>query len=220
MLLPGLDGTGDLFAPLVATVPDHLAPVVVCLPELSSYEALLEGVRHQLPAGRFVVLGESFSGPLAVEVARAEPDRVVAVILCNSFVSPPKTSMLRYLPWSLVFAIPPPRWVLRRFFVGPNASAGTVSAVREALGRTPGRVLAHRMRAVFSLPAVPNASRLQVPVLSLAGTNDLLVSNNLRALEALAPDVVCKRITAPHLLLQVAPQAAWAEISAFLAQVG
>lgn len=214
VLLPGLDGTGDLFEPLVAKAPESFRPIVVRFPELSAYADLLEEVRRQLPAtGNFAVLGDSFSGPLAVAIAREEADRVVAVVLCNSFVAPPATRFLRYLPWSLIFAIPPARWIVRCFFVGTDASPAIVSMARAAIKKTPRRVLAGRMRAVFNLPDADEVPRLRVPVLSLSGTKDLLVPND--ALEAWAPDVVRKKIAAPHLLLQAAPEAAWAEISAF-----
>jgi pimeloyl-ACP methyl ester carboxylesterase len=85
VLLPGLHGTGDLFEPFLACAPPHLRPIVVPLPEKSSYAELLEEVRRQLPAGRFAIVAESFSGPLAVALARGASERVVGVILCNSF---------------------------------------------------------------------------------------------------------------------------------------
>ena len=87
VLLPGLDGTGDLFQPLVDTAPPDVRPLVVKLPHLGSYADLLDAIRDQLPDGRFIILGESFSGPLALQIARELPERVTAVILCNSFVS-------------------------------------------------------------------------------------------------------------------------------------
>jgi pimeloyl-ACP methyl ester carboxylesterase len=147
LLLPGLDGTGDLFEPLVATAPKHLRPVVVSLPQLSAYDELLEGIRSQLPAtGRFAIVGESFSGPLAVAVAREQAERVAGVILCNSFLSPPRTRTLRFFPWSLLFFLPPPKWAIRRFLTGRSDLASTV---RAAIAKTPRRLLAGRMRAVF-----------------------------------------------------------------------
>jgi hypothetical protein len=67
VLLPGLDGTGDLFERFVAVAPSGVRPVVVSFPHATSYPDLRSVVRHQLPSvGSFVVLGESFSGPLAM----------------------------------------------------------------------------------------------------------------------------------------------------------
>lgn len=218
VLLPGLDGTGDLFEPFAAHAPPHLQPMIVRLPPLGDYAALREHVRRELPAtGRFVVLGESFSGPLALAIAREQPARVAAVVLCNSFVAPPLTRLLRFAPWPLLFLLPRPRWVVRRLFVGTSASPELVSAVRAAVAKTPRAVLAARMRSVFTLPPPGASVRLAMPLLALTSANDLLVRANAAALHDVATNVVTTRIAGPHLLLQAAPRASWDAISAFVA---
>jgi pimeloyl-[acyl-carrier protein] methyl ester esterase len=104
VLLPGLDGTGDLFKHFAETAPPHVRPVVVSLPLYTSYQDLSSAIRNQLPAtGPFVVLGESFSGPLAVAIAEEAAERVSHVILCNTFLSSPVTTLLRFVPWSTLF---------------------------------------------------------------------------------------------------------------------
>ena len=217
VLLPGLDGTGDLFAPLLETAPAHLKPVVVKLPHLGPYADLLDAIRGDLPeSGPFVVLGESFSGPSALEIARQFPECVTAVILCNSFVAPPLPPLLRFLPWSLLLRVRPPLWVIRSLFVGRSASPALVTAVRAAIVKTPPPVLAARMRAVFSLP---EAAPVACPVLFLCGKGDRLVSANQRRLRKVIPDLTWEEIAAPHLLLQAAPEAAWEAISSFLASI-
>lgn len=218
VLLPGLDGTGILFEPLTSTAPSGITPLVIPLPELGAYDELFHAILPQLPAGRFAVLGDSFSGPLALAIARAFPDRVVALILCNTFVSPPVTRLLRFFPWSLFFRLPKPSFILRWFFVGRNASADLVSAVRSAITTTPRSVLAARMRAVFSLPKA-DFRHIEAPMLVLSGKRDAFVRPNLRELEQIGSRVVHKWIDAPHLLLQAAPVEAWREIATFLAEL-
>ena len=63
VLLPGLDGTGLLFQPLIDCLPEDIQPVVVAYPkELQlGYAELLPLVLDSLPPGPFVLLGESFS---------------------------------------------------------------------------------------------------------------------------------------------------------------
>lgn len=214
VLLPGLDGTGDLFAPFVAAAPPGFELHVISLPPLSRYEELLVHVRAHLPSGRFAVLGESFSGPLAVAVARAEPQRTAAVILCNSLLSPPLGGWPRFLPWSLLFMLPPPRWVVRGFFVGRDAAPALVASVRDAVAKTPRNVLAARMRSVFQLSR--DVASIGVPLLSLTGSGDLLVRAQRREIARIAPTATFAKIDGPHLLLQARPEAAWAEIGPFL----
>ncbi|HEV3486922.1 MAG TPA: alpha/beta fold hydrolase [Vicinamibacterales bacterium] len=206
LLLPGLDGTGDLFAPLVAAAPPEVRPIVVRLPETGSYDEIFDAIREQIPNERFAVIGESFSGPLALRVAREAGDRVVAVILCNSVLVPPITPLLRFVPWTLLFAVRPPRWVIRRFFVGRDAPPELVSAVQRAIAKTPRRILAARMRAVFTLPKSP--PHVDAPVLCLRGTEDRMVAQKL--------PFARKEIAGPHLLLQARPVEAWNAITALL----
>lgn len=217
VLLPGLDGTGLLFEPLTKSAPADIRPIVIPLPELAAYDQLFDAIRAQLPAEPFAILGDSFAGPLALMVARACSDRVVAVILCNTFASAPLTRLLRFFPWKLIFLLPRPRWAIRRWFVGRDASPELVSLARIAVARTPRRILAARMRAVFSLPR-PDF-RIDAPMLVLSGSEDVFVRTDVRELERIASRVVHRSIRGPHLLLQAAPVEAWRAITAFLNEV-
>jgi pimeloyl-[acyl-carrier protein] methyl ester esterase len=218
VLLPGLDGTGDLFASLVTHAPPAFLPIVLPRPQLSADRDILETIEPQLPKNEpFVVLGESFSGPLAVEVARRLSSRVSAVVLCNTFLAPPFTSLLKLVPWSLFMS--PPKWAIRRFLVGPSASPALLSAVQAAVTKTPRPVLAARMREVFLLPRLTAQERIRCPVLFLAGRDDFLQPNEHK-LRQVIPRLECRKVAGPHLLLQVSPSEAWREISAFLLQAG
>jgi pimeloyl-ACP methyl ester carboxylesterase len=75
VLLPGMDGTGDLFAPLVAALGPHMRTVIVRYPdEPLDYASDEEIARAALPIGHpFILLGESFSGPIAVSIAASAP---------------------------------------------------------------------------------------------------------------------------------------------------
>jgi pimeloyl-ACP methyl ester carboxylesterase len=108
VLLPGLDGTGELFRPLLAHLPPALQPIIVRYPgnEQLGYDVLLERVLGALPAReRFIILGESFSGPLALMAADTRPAGLEAIVLCATFVRSPlwiRAAWLRHLvrPWA------------------------------------------------------------------------------------------------------------------------
>src|SRR5688572_12014000 len=81
VLLPGLDGTGELFAPFVAAAPQGIRTIVVDYPtSKTSIDVLERRVREKL-TDRCILIAESFSGPIGVRVAA--DDRVQALILCN-----------------------------------------------------------------------------------------------------------------------------------------
>lgn len=89
VLLPGMDGTGRLFAPLLSRLDDRLEPVVIAYPghEQLDYDQLHEFVRARLPKGEpFILLGESFSGPVAITLAATAPTGLCGLILCATFM--------------------------------------------------------------------------------------------------------------------------------------
>ena len=202
VLLPGMDGTGDLFRSFVAAAPEGVRTIVVALPQEGAYEALLE--RITLPQGESViVVGESFSGPLALQLA--ERGGVAGVVLVNSFIRAPYLRVLRWLPWALLFRFPPPAAVIRRLFLGATASQEAVAEVQRAIAKTPAEVLAARLRAILTL----EPCRISVPVLYLRGTEDRLIRR-------VPEQVEVREIRAPHLLLQTAPAEAWRAIGGWL----
>src|SRR5262245_65942554 len=81
VLLPGLDGTDVFLRPLAAALPSTIRPLVVTYPTsgAEASDAVLEIV-HRATHGlsSFYVLGLSFSGPLAVMLARQAPKGVHA----------------------------------------------------------------------------------------------------------------------------------------------
>ncbi len=92
VLLPGLDGTGRLFAPLRRELGPHFDSMVVAYPadRLRNYDELSADVAKQLPSSQFTLVAESFSGPVALKVAARNPPGLVAVVLCASFAACPR----------------------------------------------------------------------------------------------------------------------------------
>lgn len=89
LLLPGMDGTGRLFAPLLAALPPDIDGEPVAYPpdEPLGYEGLLPLVEAAAArGGDFVVVGESFSGPLALLLAARSPPGLRGVVLCATFI--------------------------------------------------------------------------------------------------------------------------------------
>ncbi len=93
VLLPGLDGTGILFNQFVEAIePCVRTRRIVAYPpdEPLGYAELEALTREALPRDRpCVVLGESFSGPIAIRLAAERPPQVVGLILCVTFAKNP-----------------------------------------------------------------------------------------------------------------------------------
>jgi pimeloyl-ACP methyl ester carboxylesterase len=128
VLLPGLDGTGRLFDPLLAALPGSFAPKVVAYPpdKPLNYHQLIPYIREVIPwDAPYVLLAESFSGPLALEFAAVQWENLRGVVLCASFVTNPLHPLLRLLPPALAeswFRKPPPERLLRNYLLEEECS--------------------------------------------------------------------------------------------------
>lgn len=222
MLLPGLDGTGDLFAPLLAELPRAFEASVVRYPadRPLGYEELASLVEGQLPARRpFVLLGESFSGPIALRVAAKAPLGLAAVVLAASFHRRPVAPWLAALrPMTrAIFSRPPPELVVRHLLAGPNAPADLVAKVRAAVARVRPEILSARVRAALDVDASGALAACRVPLLYLGGTEDRLLRRGIPSeVRAILPSAEVRLLEAPHLVLQRRPGEAAAALGDFL----
>jgi pimeloyl-ACP methyl ester carboxylesterase len=215
VLLPGFDGTGDLFAPFVEAAPIGTRTIVVNYPAIqTSIDVLERRVRENL-TDRCIVIAESFSGPIGVRVAA--DDRVQALILCNSFIDSPVSPVLRYLAIAPLFAFPHPDFMLRIFILSPHASPRLMKSTRDVLRSVPAKVVAQRVRQVLQTDEQGMLRSLRKPVLYLRGLSDNLMSErSWRNIQAVCPDAEISRIPGPHMLLQVSPAECWVAIQRFL----
>ena len=223
VLLPGLDGTGDLFGPLRAALPPDVNVRAISYPDAPlSYDDLCTFVRAQVAdLQSFVVLGESFSGPIAVTLAAQGERGVVGCILCASFLSSPNAllvafqPLLRFIPLQ---QIPTP--LAAPLLFGARSTPALRRAFGAALAKVSRRTLVARLNAVRSIDVTLLAKRINVPVLYLRATRDRLVS--ARAAKHLVdtiPGAQTHDVDGPHFLLQSVPKECAHFIAAFLRRV-
>jgi pimeloyl-[acyl-carrier protein] methyl ester esterase len=223
VLLPGLDGTGVLFRPLVAALPHEITSVVVTYPcdEPLGYDALLPRVLAALPSGEpFVVLGESFAGPIALRVAAARPAGLAGVVLCATFVRSPHRGVARWLGHavgpSAMRLFPAASQV--KMLLGGYSTPELRALSAEALSLVRPEVLAARLQDVLAVDVTTELAACDVPVLYLRGSRDMVVpSHNLREIRRIRPSVEVAVLPAPHLVLQTQPAASAAAITRFAA---
>ena len=222
VLLPGMDGTARLFQRFDAAlrVQTAIATQAIAYPAAPlDYAALEAFVRERLPRNRpFVVLAESFSGPLGAALRADPPPGMRALILCCSFVRNPRPLLapLRHLLGLVPFGAMP-GFALRQALLAPYATPPLQAELAAALAQVPPSVLRHRLRAVLETDASPSFARGSLPVLYLRARHDRLVppANALQILRQAAGTQLVD-IDAPHMLLQAAPAAAAHAVAAFL----
>jgi pimeloyl-ACP methyl ester carboxylesterase len=225
-LLPGMDGTGDLFADFIHTLPKTFETRVVRYPRTRhlSYPQLLMLIQSATPPVEpFVLLAESASTPLAIQFAATNPPNLKALILCAGFATSPIRSWKRTLCSILapaLFRLPLPEFIVRRFLLGPNPSRPLLSGVRAAISSVSPSVLSARLRAILTCDARADLAQVTVPLLYLQAKHDRLVpESSLKEMRRIKLQMEVATIDGPHLLLQREPQQAAEIVKRFIRQV-
>lgn len=226
ILLPGMDGTGELFPEFVAALAAEFETVTVRYPteRCLSYAELEDLVRAACPTSApFMLLAESFSTPLAIQYAASNPVNLEGLILCAGFATSPVLGWRRLLGWllsPLVFRVPLPNFAAKHWLVGPDAPPSLLALVRSAISSVRPEVLAARLRAVLECDARAELCRVAAPVLYVQAKQDRLVSPAcLGELRRIKPQMAVSVLRGPHLLLQREPLRAAETVVRFVRRV-
>lgn len=225
VMLPGLDGTGHLSVAFLAAVRAHgVLTRALALPSNGpqDYASLLQLLRPQLPSQPFVLLGESFAGPLAMQLAAEAPPALRGLALCTTFARrplpvPAAGAALLAPAWPLPAWPMPPLLLLSRLLLGRWCSRQTVRELRLALAQVPAATLRQRAAATLRVDVRQALPRIAVPTLCLQARQDrLLWPPSVAELQALLPDARHVTLEGPHLLLQARTDAAATVVSSWV----
>jgi pimeloyl-[acyl-carrier protein] methyl ester esterase len=210
VLLPGLDGTGIFFAPLLRHLPSWVEPVIIDYPVSGNndYKNLLPLVMSRIEKMEsFVILGWSFGGPLALMVASRFPSRVSGIILCGSFVTSPYPMLTRFR-----FAVSAPliatlRALRRtRLLIPGYASSELRQAKAKTWRKVNATVLASRARAALKVDVRALLNECRSQILYIASTHDEVISRtSLDEIMDIAPQTQVVQIEGPHLAIFTNP---------------
>ncbi len=170
VIVPGMDGTGIELTDFVAALAPELEAIVVTYPndrpmDYAGHEAV---ARTSLPIDRpFVLLGESYSGPIAISIAASAPPGLIGLVLCCSFARNPRPALswLRRLVPFVPTRIPAglPCWFLLGQFSTPrleNASAQVLAQIAPDAFRA-------RLASIIDCDVTERLADVRVPVLYL-----------------------------------------------------
>ncbi len=221
VLLPGLDGTGKLFSEFVRVIGSEIDARIVAYPkdEPLGYEQLEARVRAALPGHKpFVLLGESFSGPIAIRIAANPPGGLVGVILCGTFAKNPYPLLGWAQPLAAHFPVKSlPRWVRAPLMWGSMAPTRAPDRLTRAMAEVSEVVIRHRIAAVLAVDESGALARIQLPMLVLQAEHDLVIPPAAaRWIMGTARNARLVEIDGPHLLLQTCPEECAAAVMRFV----
>lgn len=219
MILPGLDGTGLLTEEFAAG--DWKGRVVQVMPipkeGAQDYPSLAKKIASDLPPGPLILLGESFSSPLALLIAAHEQQRVTALVLAGGFCSSPVSPALSLIPVRPLFLIRPPATILRKFLAGPDEPKSLIQRLSKAIRSVSSGTLTERVRVILALREKDCPAPEGMPTLLLQARQDAMIPWETQSrLERHFVEPTVVWIDSPHLLLAARPEACREAVLAFL----
>ena len=182
------------------------------------YTELTQYVTRHLPSRPFVLLGESFSGPVAIRLAADPPTALTGLILCGTFGKNPYP-WLRWVKaaaaWVPLKSLP--RWLRAPLMWGARSAQRTPRQRERAIAAVDARVLRRRIVEILSADEGKYLARIRLPTLVLSARHDRVLSAAAtRWLLQQLPHAEHIEIDGPHLLLQACPEQCAAQIASFM----
>ena len=226
VLLPGLDGTGELFADFVKALPPTVETSVIQYPnqELCTYAELYALVRVSVAdLEPFVLLGESFSSPLAIHVAGSRLPNLAGLVICAGFVANPFPHLgflMKLLAKPFLFRLPTPDFVYQYYVTGWSGTAALRRKIRENLRPVAPGVLAGRVQEILTCDAREDLVRTNVPIMDLRGAYDRLIDAKCGVeIQKVRAGIRRVSLPAPHLVLQSRPYEASEAVMRFIREI-
>lgn len=219
VLLPGMDGTGKLFQPLINELSESSC-LVIPLPSSGpqDYVYLVEYVKSKLPEEECVLVAESFSGPIGAYLA--EEDNIKGVVFVATFLTPPSKFLLamsQLLPIKFLSKLPGSGLVLQAMMFGHQASKELLNQFQNIIDQIDIKVLKNRLKTMQSLKF--NGKESNVPATYILPTKDRLVSKSKHhEFIKYFSQLQVKEMNAPHFVLQTNPNESAQIISYFISR--
>jgi pimeloyl-ACP methyl ester carboxylesterase len=224
VVLPGLDGTAALlegFCAALGTLGVPASAVAYPPDRPLGYGDLEPIARAALPSVPFVLLGESFSGPLAIRIAADRPPGLIGLALSTTFARAPVGGLSALAPLLRFAPSKPPMPLLSWSLLGQWATPQLQAQLGAALRRVSPAALRARAAATLRVDVSSLLGSIAVPVLQLVASHDRLLANSASAqLAAGLPQCQTVRLPGPHLLLQTATQPAAQAVATFALGLG
>jgi pimeloyl-ACP methyl ester carboxylesterase len=211
VLLPGLDGTGILFKPLIDALPDEFDILVISYPanKKLNYSELVELVINQLPEEKFILVGESFSGYIAYQVAISKPKNLISVIFVATFLENPRPLLLglfSWLPGNLILSAPIPNFIVKKYLFGMAVNKNMTGLFKQSIKQVSPHVLSYRLQEIEKLQR--SHQFCEIRAIYIQATDDRLVPKRcVASFKKMFKNINVIKIEGAHFVLQTNPLA-------------
>jgi len=203
-----MDGTGNLFLPLLRYLKDEDIQIVT-LPNSGNqdYLSIMERVEEQLPTEDYIIVAESFSGPVGALLAKKQVTNLKGVVFVATFLSPPNKLLLKlskFIPVKAAIRLPGSQLLLRHFLLGYNASQEAVELFIETIKELDPNVIRKRIGTIQQL--LLERMNVGIPSVYIQAEQDKLIPfNKAEEFRQHFTDIELFTVKGPHFLLQSNP---------------
>ena len=225
VLLPGFDGTGRLFSPLHKQLSEEVNSIVLPYPNDKSmaYSELCHSLKDELPDTPFVLLGESFGGPLAMLLSQRASNNLKGIILCVTFVKNPQvllTKLARPFLRPKHFRKETPTWYIKTFLTNGVSDTTLIHNIQAATRELTPEVYFRRLQEIADVDVTEVLENCELPILYFRASKDRLVYESaMNLIKKIGKNVTIQTFDAPHMLLQTQSKQAAQRIKEFLKKV-
>lgn len=211
ILLPGLDGTGELFYPIINNLSDKYDIQVIVYPknERLSYDALIEWVKNQLPVKEeYVIIAESFSGYIAYQIALEEQDNLKLLIFVATFIENPRPLFSKFLPvipLKLILSFSLPNFISKGVLLGWKIDEHLNALLHKTINSIDSEILYYRLMQIINLKE--SVDKVTTKSIYLQASKDYLVPKSaFEKFKNSMWDIKLYTVEGTHLLLQNNPK--------------
>lgn len=209
VLLPGLDGSGLLFQPFVEQClqPENYTIIAYPSDYHIPYNELADYVISKLPNDKeLVLLGESYSGPVAIQLALRRGLTVSSLILVATFSYYPDNFLKfisLWLPYKYLLRLPVPDFILKFICFDKTVSTKIMDLLKISLTLTSPKIMALRMSEGIHIDVREALANLKVPCIYIKAKHDKLVSASASAeIKKTNGSINIIEVDGPHFILQ------------------
>ncbi|MER2491609.1 alpha/beta fold hydrolase [Catenovulum sediminis] len=208
LLIPGMDGTGELFGPLLAELPSDVVSQVICLNDLITQTPIEQAVEIAALLGseEVIILSESYSGYIAYHLSLLPNLNIKHVIFAASFLENPTwlSHFSKLLPLDFVRSGLIPDIVLSFVLFAQCNDKKLVKLFKASLKSIDNSKLRHRLSVIANL--VRPSESMSVPCTYVQANSDYLVSKkSVDVFKELCININVVRANGGHFIVQSNP---------------
>ncbi len=178
ILLPGMDGSGIMFEPLLETLPEKINCETLTLAPGGdqSYSTQARLIAEAIGDDEVVIFAESYSGHLAFLIHKLKPKNIKHIIFAASFLTNPSilTELAPLLPIGILKSGLIPNSFLHLMCFNNSAHPKAIDCLNRSLQTVSIKVLKQRLRNIASLKSTKQ--KIEIPCTYILPSNDYLVS--------------------------------------------